>query len=103
MVGFPGYNPAGRAERTKGHAKRRGGGSLSATLVGVGVLQTVVYLLFIRAIDLYEREELRYVIPVFLWGLTVAVAISLFFNTIFNVILSAVVGAESADLFTAVF
>ena len=72
-------------------------------MVGVGVLQTVVYLLFIRAIDLYEREELRYVIPVFLWGLTVAVVISLFFNTLFAVTLSAVVDAEAADVLTAVF
>jgi RsiW-degrading membrane proteinase PrsW (M82 family) len=66
-------------------------------------LQTVVYLLFIRAIDLYEREELRYVIPVFLWGLTVAVVISLFFNTLFSVVLSAVVDVEVADVLTAVF
>jgi RsiW-degrading membrane proteinase PrsW (M82 family) len=80
-----------------------GGVSSSASLIGVGILQTVVYLLFVRAIDLYEREELKYVIPVFLWGCTVAVAISLIFNTIFNVILSAVVGTRSADLFTAVF
>jgi protease PrsW len=76
---------------------------LSATLVGVGVLQTVVYLLFIRAIDLYEREELRYVIPVFLWGLTVAVVISLFFNTLVAVTLSTVVDVQVADTLTAVF
>ena len=63
----------------------------------------MVYLLFIRAIDLYEREELRYVIPVFLWGLTVAVVISLFFNTLFSVVLSAVVDVEVADVLTAVF
>ena len=77
--------------------------SLSASLIGVGILQTAVYLLFVRAIDLYEREELKYVIPVFLWGCTVAIGISLFLNTIFDVILSAVVGTRSADLFTAVF
>ena len=76
---------------------------MNVALVGVGVLQTVVYLLFIRAIDLYEREELRYVIPVFLWGLTVAVVISLFFNTLFSVVLSAVVDVEVADVLTAVF
>lgn len=76
---------------------------MSATLVGVGVLQTVLYLLFIRAIDLYEREELRYVIPVFVWGLTVAVVISLFFNTLFAVTLSVVVDVEAADVLTAIF
>lgn len=80
-----------------------GGGGLSATLVGVGVLQTVVYLVFIRAIDLYEREELRYVIPVFLWGMTGAVVISLFFNTLFIVALSAVVDAGVAQTLTAIF
>jgi protease PrsW len=80
-----------------------GGGSLSVALVGVGLLQTVVYLLFIRAIDLYEREELRYVIPVFVWGLTVAVVISLFFNTLFAVTLSVVVDIEAADILTAIF
>jgi RsiW-degrading membrane proteinase PrsW (M82 family) len=62
-----------------------------------------VYLLFIRAIDLYEREELRYVIPVFLWGLTVAVVISLFFNTLVAVTLSTVVDVQVADTLTAVF
>jgi protease PrsW len=66
-------------------------------------LQTVVYLLFIRAIDLYEREELRYVIPVFVWGMTVAVMISLFFNTLAAVALSAVVDVEEADALTAIF
>jgi RsiW-degrading membrane proteinase PrsW (M82 family) len=76
---------------------------LSGSLIGVGVLQTVVYLLFIRAIDLYEREELRYVIPVFVWGLTVAVMISLFFNTLAAVALSAVVDVEEADAITAIF
>ena len=76
---------------------------MSVALVGVGVLQTVVYLLFIRAIDLYEREEFRYVIPVFVWGLTGAVVISLFFNTLFEVTLSVVVDVEAADVLTAIF
>ena len=76
---------------------------MSGALIGVGVLQTVVYLLFIRAIDLYEREKLRYVIPVFMWGLTVAVVISLFFNTLIEVTLSAVMDVEVADVLTAVF
>jgi RsiW-degrading membrane proteinase PrsW (M82 family) len=75
---------------------------LSVSLVGVGILQSVVYLLFIRAIDLYEREEFKYVIPVFVWGFTVAVAISGVFNTVFSVTLSAVVGFQLADFFTAV-
>ncbi|MCD6054107.1 MAG: putative rane protein, partial [Rubrobacteraceae bacterium] len=42
--------------------------SLSGPLISLGILQAVIYLLFIRAIDLYEREPLRYVIPVFIWG-----------------------------------
>ena len=66
-------------------------------------MQTVVYLVFIRAIDLYEREELRYVIPVFLWGMTGAVVISLFFNTLFIVTLSSVVDAGVAETLTAIF
>lgn len=66
-------------------------------------MQTVVYLLFVRFVDLYEREELSYVIPVFLWGMTVAVVVSLFFNTLFAVVLSAVVDSDLADFFTAVF
>jgi protease PrsW len=33
--------------------------SLSGQLIWLGILQTVIYLLFIRAIDLYEREPLR--------------------------------------------
>lgn len=76
---------------------------MSVSLIGVGVLQTVVYLLFIRAIDLYEREQFRYVIPVFVWGLTVAVVISLVFNTAGAVALSAVVDSQVADILTAVF
>ncbi|MDQ3317698.1 MAG: PrsW family intramembrane metalloprotease [Actinomycetota bacterium] len=76
---------------------------MSVSLIGVGVLQTVVYLLFIRAIDLYEREQFRYVVPVFIWGLTVAVVISLVFNTVGAVALGAVVDAEAVDVLTAVF
>ena len=71
--------------------------------MGGGILQAVVYLLFIRAIDLYEREELKYVIPVFVWGFSVAVVISLFFNTLLDLTLSVVVGAQAADVLTAVF
>ncbi len=76
---------------------------MSVSLIGVGILQTVVYLLFIRAIDLYEREEFQYVLPVFLWGMTVAIVISIFFNVLFALALSAVVDAQAADLLTAVF
>ena len=66
-------------------------------------MQTVVYLLFIRAIDLYEREEFKYVIPVFLWGMTGAVVISLFFNSLFGAVLGAVFGGEAAQTLTAIF
>ena len=76
---------------------------MSVSLVGGGILQAVVYLLFIRAIDLYEREELKYVIPVFVWGFSMAVVISLFFNTLLALTLSVVVGAQAADVLTAVF
>ena len=76
---------------------------MSAALIGVGILQTVVYLLFVRAIDLYEREDFRYVIPVFVWGFTVAVAIALAFNTLIGATLSAFVDPTSASFLTAVF
>ncbi|MDX6379511.1 MAG: protease PrsW [Rubrobacteraceae bacterium] len=75
---------------------------MSASLIGAGVLQTVVYLLFIRAIDLYEREEFSYVIPVFVWGMTVAVVISLFFESVFAFTVSALTDMEVADVLTAV-
>ncbi len=66
-------------------------------------MQAVVYLLFIRAIDLYEREELKYVIPVFVWGFTVAVGVSGLFNSLFAVTLSAVVrSVQLVEFFTAV-
>jgi RsiW-degrading membrane proteinase PrsW (M82 family) len=76
--------------------------ALSGTLVGIGILQTVIYLLFIRAIDLYEREPLRYVVPVFVWGFTVAVAASLFFNTIFAFTVSTVASRGVTNFLTAV-
>ncbi len=75
---------------------------LSGTLVGLGILQAVIYLLFIRAIDLYEREPLRYVVPVFVWGFAVATTVSLVFNTLFTVTLSSVTSVRVADFFTAV-
>jgi RsiW-degrading membrane proteinase PrsW (M82 family) len=76
--------------------------SLSGPLIWLGILQAVIYLLFIRAIDLYEREPLRYVIPVFIWGFTVATTVSLVFNTLFQLTLSSVTSMKTASFFTAV-
>ena len=75
---------------------------MSGTLFGFGLLQAVIYLLFIRAIDLYEREPLRYVIPVFVWGFAVATTVSLVFNTLFQFTLSSVTSVGTARFFTAV-
>ena len=75
---------------------------MSGALIGFGILQAVIYLLFIRAIDLYEREPLRYVIPVFLWGFAVATTVSLVFNTLFQLTLSSATSVETASFFTAV-
>lgn len=72
-------------------------------LVTAGILQAVLYLLFVRFIDLYEREALRYVVPVFVWGFTVAAVASLFFNTLSAITLSEVASAEAAQFLTAVF
>src|SRR3712207_2897974 len=77
--------------------------SLSASLVGIGVVQTVLYLLFVRFIDLYERESLRYVIPVFIWGFAVATTLSLVFNTIASVTISSIASRQVASFLTAVF
>jgi protease PrsW len=56
---------------------------LSDQLILAGVLQTILYLFFVRAIDLlYEREPLPYVVAVFLWGFAVATTIAVFFNTL---------------------
>ena len=74
----------------------------SAPLVGVGILQAVLYVLFIRFVDLYEREPLVYVIPVFVWGFTVAVVLSLVFNTLFTFTISAVTSAQAATFLTSV-
>ena len=76
--------------------------ALSGALVAAGVVQTVIYLLFIRVIDLYEREPLRYVVPVFLWGFAVATTVSGVFNTLFKVTLSSVTSVRVANFFTAV-
>ena len=75
---------------------------MSGTLFGFGLLQAVIYLLFIRAIDLYEREPLRYVIPVFVWGFAVATTVSLIFNTLFQFTLGSVTSVSTARFFTAV-
>lgn len=74
----------------------------SAPLIGVGVLQAVLYVLFVRFVDLYEREPLRYVIPVFVWGFTVAVVVALLFNTLFTFTVSAVASAQAASFLTSV-
>lgn len=75
---------------------------MSGTLVAVGIVQTLVYVVFIRFIDLYEREPLRYVIPVFVWGFSVAVVLSLLFNALFAFTLSSIAGAQVADFLTVV-
>jgi RsiW-degrading membrane proteinase PrsW (M82 family) len=77
--------------------------NLSGALIGAGVLQTILYLLFIRAIDLYEREPLRYVVPVFIWGFAVATTISLVFNTLAQITFTSVVSKQAANFLTAVF
>lgn len=77
--------------------------TFSLPLVGVGILQAVVYLLFIRAVDLYERESLLYVIPVFVWGFTVAVAVAFVFNTLAEITLSTVASRQTVNFVTAVF
>jgi protease PrsW len=76
--------------------------SLSGPLIWFGILQALVYLLFIRGIDLYEREPLRYVLPVFVWGFAVATTVSLVFNTLFQLTLSSVTSVKTANFFTAV-
>src|SRR3954464_15252065 len=94
---LPGQRSALR-EYNRARARRRiksGGEGLTLELVGIGILQTVAYLLFVRTIDLYEREELKYVIPVFLWGFSVAAVISLIFNTLFFASLSVVVSFQA--------
>ncbi|MGH3147531.1 MAG: PrsW family intramembrane metalloprotease, partial [Rubrobacter sp.] len=77
-------------------------GGISGTLIGIGILQAVIYLLFIREVDLYERESLRYVIPVFIWGFTVAVVLSLVFNAIFAFTLNSITTNQVANFLTAV-
>src|SRR5215216_4268076 len=83
-------------------SRRSAAMDLSGSLVAFGFLQSAIYLLFIRAIDLYEREPLRYVVPVFLWGFAVATTVSLVFNTLFQLTLSSVTSVKTANFFTAV-
>lgn len=77
--------------------------SMSAPLVAVGIVQALVYLLFIRFVDLYEREPLRYVIPVFIWGFAVATTASLIFNTVAAMTISTVANEQTTSVITAVF
>ena len=76
---------------------------MSLTLIAGGVVQAVVYLLFIRMVDLYEREPLRYVIPVFIWGFAIATTLSLIFNTIAAATISTVASVQETRFLTAVF
>ncbi|CAN5879651.1 PrsW family intramembrane metalloprotease [soil metagenome] len=74
----------------------------SAPLVGLGLVQAVMYVFFIRAVDVYERESLLYVLPVFVWGFTVAVVIALVFNTVFAFTVSSISTEQAASFLTAV-
>lgn len=75
---------------------------LSAPLVGLGVVQAVLYVFFIRFVDVYERESLLYVIPVFIWGFTVAVFIALVFNQLFAYTVTVISTEQAASFLTAV-
>jgi RsiW-degrading membrane proteinase PrsW (M82 family) len=76
---------------------------LNASLVGIGILQAILYLLFVRGIDLYEREAFRYVLPVFVWGFTVSVVVALLFNTLLSITISTIATAQATSFLTAVF
>ena len=76
---------------------------LTVSLVGIGILQTILYLLFVRAIDLYEREAFRYVLPVFIWGCTVAVVVALVSNTLLSITISTIATRDTTNFLTAVF
>lgn len=75
---------------------------LSAPLVGLGIFQAVLYVLFIRFVDVYERESLLYVIPVFVWGFTVAVLFALVFNAVFALTVTTISTEQAASFLTAV-
>lgn len=76
---------------------------LSDQLVLAGVLQAILYLFFVRAIDLYEREPLPYVVAVFLWGFAVATTIAVFFNTLAKTTFASLVSEQEANALTAIF
>ena len=75
---------------------------LSAPLVGFGIVQAMLYVFFIRFVDAYERESLLYVIPVFVWGFTVAVFIALVFNALFAFTVTTISTEQAASFLTAV-
>ncbi len=75
---------------------------MATTLAGIGVIQAVLYLAFVRATDLYEREPLRAVVAVFVWGFAVASVLSLVFNSILRVYFSSVATVRQASFLTAV-
>lgn len=75
---------------------------MTATLVGIAVIQAVVYLVFVRAIDLYEREPLRAVVAVFVWGFAVASVVSLVFNQIIHLTFASIATVRQATFLTAV-
>ena len=75
---------------------------IGGALIWIGIVQAIIYLLFIRAVDLYEREALRYVIPVFIWGFAVATTASLFFNTVASFTISSIAGQQVASFLTPV-
>ena len=75
---------------------------LSAPLVGLGIVQAVLYVFFVRTIDVYEREPVWYVLPVFVWGFTVAVFIALVFNQLFAFTVTAISTEQAASFLTAV-
>ena len=75
---------------------------MATTLAGIGVIQAVLYLAFVRATDLYEREPLRTVVAVFVWGFAVASVLSLVFNSILRVYFSSVATVRQASFLTAV-
>lgn len=76
---------------------------LSDQLILAGVLQAILYLFFVRAIDLYEREPLPYVVAVFLWGFAMATTIAVCFNTLAKTTFASLVSEREANALTAIF
>ena len=76
---------------------------LSDQLILAGILQAILYLFFVRVIDLYEREPLPYVVAVFLWGFAVATTIAVFFNTLAKTTFASLVSQREANAITAIF